>query len=155
MQFVSRPLILRAVVGAALLAGTAGVLADDPQPAIEENYDYPGSDRILEERGVLLRKGDGHILLVDCKSGAGFAEVWSRSKGQFCFRISGAAGYLTMELPEVYLIGGGSTHTVQATVTIDGNAKTVQAPKGKWLSVGEGADPESSPATLLEFRASA
>jgi hypothetical protein len=155
MRFLSRSLILAVVSGAASFAGIPGALADDPQPPIEENYAYPGADALFRERRIRLRKGDGHILLVDCNGGTGFAQVWSRSKGQLCFRIRGTAGYLIMELPEVYLIAGGNDHTIQATVTVGGNAETVQVQKNEWISVGEGADPESSPATLLEFRASA
>jgi hypothetical protein len=158
MRFLSRSLILAVVSGAASFAGIAGIagaLADDPQPPIEENYAYPGADEIFRQRGIRLQKGDGHILLVDCNSGTGFAQVWSRSKGQLCFRIRGTTGYLTMKLPEVYLIAGGNDHSIQATVTVDGNAETVQVQKNEWISVGEGADPESRPATLLEFRASA
>jgi hypothetical protein len=94
-------------------------------------------------------------LLVDCKSGSGLAEVWSRSKGQFCFRITGTLGSLTLDLPEVYVIKGGSNQTIQATVTVDGKAETVPVRPNTWTSVGEGADPKSGPATLLEFRASA
>jgi hypothetical protein len=40
-------------------------------------------------------------------------------------------------------------------VTIEGNVGTVQVPKNTWTPVGEGTDPESRPATLLEFRAAA
>jgi hypothetical protein len=143
------------VCGAALFANTPGALADDPQPRIEENYDYPRAEEIAQERGIRLHKGDGHILLVDCNSATGLAEVWSRSKGQFCFRINGTIGSLTMELPEVYVIKGGSSHTIRATVTVDGKVETVPVQRNRWTPLGEGADPESRPATLLEFRASA
>jgi hypothetical protein len=161
--FRTRPLILRLVSGAVLFAGIPGALADDSQlriladasqPRIEENYDYPAAEKILQERGIRLRKGDGHILLVDCNGGTGLAEVWSR-KGRFCFRITETVGTLTLDLPEVYLIKGGSQHTIEATVTVDGTVKTVPVPTNTWTSVGEGADPKSGPATLLEFRASA
>jgi hypothetical protein len=154
MAFLFR-LILGVVSAALLLASIPGAMAEDAQPRIEENYDYPGADRIFQERAILLRKGDGHILFVDCNSGSDLVRVWSRSKGQLCFRISGTTGYLTMELPEVYLISGGSDHTIQATVTIEGNVGTVQVPKNTWTPVGEGADAESRPAALLEFRATA
>jgi hypothetical protein len=152
--FRSRPLILGLVSGAVLFASTPGALAEDSQPRIEENYDYPGAEKILQERGIRLRKGDGHILLVDCNGGTGLAEVWSR-KGRFCFRITETVGTLTLDLPEVYLIKGGSQHTIEATVTVDGTVKTVPVQTNTWTSVGEGADPKSGPATLLEFRASA
>jgi hypothetical protein len=154
MAFLFR-LILGVVSAAVLLASIPGAMAEDAQPPIEENYDYPGADKILQERGILLRKGDGHILLADCNSGSGLVRVWSRSKGQLCFRISGTTGYLTMDLPEVYLISGGTDHAIQATVTIEGNVSTVQVQKNTWTPIGEGTNPESAPAALLEFRAAA
>jgi hypothetical protein len=76
-RFLSRSLILGLVSGAALFASTFGALADNPQPPIEENYDYPGAEKIFQERGIRLRKGDGHILLVDYSSGTGLADSTS------------------------------------------------------------------------------
>jgi hypothetical protein len=151
----SRLLIFGLVSGTVLFDDAPGVPADEILPGIEEDYDYPQAEKILEERGIRLGKGDGHIVLVDCATGAGLVEVWSRSKGQFCFRIVGTVGSLSLDLPEVYLIKGGGHHIIQATVTVGGQVKTVPVRANTWTSVGEGADAESGPATLLEFRASA
>ena len=153
VRAISRIFSAGVAIFVAMFVGTTAAVADDPQPPIEETYDYPGADQIFQERGIRLLKGDGHILLVDCASGTGFAEVLSSSKGQFCFRLSGTRGYLTMELPEAYLIKGGSGHTITATVTVDNVVETVQVPKNIWVAVGEGADPENGLATLLELRA--
>ena len=92
-------LLFAAVLGSAGVLASAAVTAhaDDPQqPSLEETYDYPGADAILAGRGIRLIKGDGHITLATCASGTGQAEVWSRSKGQFCFRITGSSGWLTL-----------------------------------------------------------
>jgi hypothetical protein len=148
-------LLFGLVSGAALCASTAAALAADSQPSIEENYDYPAAEKIFQERGIRLHKGDGHILLVDCNSGTGFAEAWSRSKGQLCFQITKTGGYLTMDLPEVYVIKGASNHTIQVTVTVNGKVETIKVQSDRWTPVGEGADEKSSPATLREFRTSA
>lgn len=163
MWLLSRPRVLGALSGAVVFAGTSGfasattrLLAAAPppqlQPGLEENYDYPNAGNLLAEKKLRLLKGDGHILLVDC-GGADLVEVLSRSGGRFCFQVKGAQGYLTLELPETYLIKGGN-HPLTAKVTIDGETKTVTVKKNEWAPVGEGSSPNSGPATLLEIRSS-
>lgn len=163
MWLLSRPRVLGVLGGAVVLAGLSGfasantrLLAADPppqlQPGIEENYDHPNADNILAERSIRLLKGDGHILLVECDS-ADVVEVLSRRSGKFCFQVKGAQGYLTLELPETYLIKGDN-HSLAAKVTIDGKTETVAVKKNQWTPVGEGSSPNSGPATLLEIRAS-
>lgn len=131
------------------------VPAADTPPSIVEDYSYPGAAEILAQRGLKLIKGDGHILLADCVTGAGQAEVWSRTKGHFCFRVTGSAGLLTMEVPEAYLLVGAGGHTIAAKVVVDGVTSSVAVGKGEFRGIGEGGDPDSGPATLLEFRATA
>jgi hypothetical protein len=123
-----------------------------PQPGLEEDYDYPSADSIFAARGVRLLKGNGHLLLVEC-GGAGLVEVLSRSKGKVCFRVKGAKGLLTLELPETYLIKGDN-HTLSVKVIVAGETQTVAVKPDEWVPVGEGTSPESAPATLLEIRAS-
>src|SRR3982751_1330666 len=63
-------------VGATLFGAAAGAVADDPKKAgqggadeptsIVETFDYPGAEQILADRDILLKKGDGHLLLTDC-----------------------------------------------------------------------------------------
>jgi len=157
----NRFLPLVAVISASAFLLTApaqvagGAPADDTPPPIVEDYSYPGADRILAERGLKLIKGDGHILLADCAAGTGQAEVWSRTKGNFCFKVSGASGWLTMEVPEAYLLVGAGGHTIAAKVVVDGVTSSVAVGKGEFRGIGEGGDPNSGPATLLEFRATA
>ncbi|MFD5092504.1 hypothetical protein ACFWMR_18010 [Amycolatopsis thailandensis] len=156
-----RILPLVAVVSAAafLSAGAAesaiGAPTDDLPPAIVEDYSYPDAAKILAERGIKLIKGDGHILFADCAAGTGQAEVWSRTKGHLCFKISGATGLLTMEVPEAYLITGAGAHTIVADIVVDGVPSTVTVAKGEFRGIGEGSDPNSGPATLLEFHSAA
>ncbi|WP_158888833.1 hypothetical protein [Amycolatopsis anabasis] len=136
-----------------MLSGNVSSAEDTPPPT-EENYDYPGAEKIFQERGILLRKGDGHILLVDCGNRNDLVEAWSRSKGRFCFQVSGSTGYLSMELPQAYLLKADS-HVIQATITIKDRTDSVTVPKTEFKSIGEGADPNSPPATLLELKATA
>ncbi|GAA2920259.1 hypothetical protein GCM10020221_15590 [Streptomyces thioluteus] len=51
---------------ASAAAGAAAV--DDEMPFAVEKFEYPGAAKILQERGITLRKGDGRILLADCSA---------------------------------------------------------------------------------------
>ncbi|RKT87326.1 hypothetical protein SAMN05421805_1334 [Saccharopolyspora antimicrobica] len=124
-----------------------------PAPAVEE-YNYPGADQIFAERGIRLIKGDGHIVLADCKSSDPMIKVESVTLPTSCFRVIGAQGWLTVEIPRVYLIRGGE-HNVSARITVNGKTEAVDIPPGGHKPVGEGsAPPGDSPATLVELQAS-
>ncbi len=164
MWLLSRPRVLG---GAVVLAGLSGfasatprLLAADPppqlQPGIEENYDYPYADNIFAEKGLRLLKGDGHILLADCGSADVVRVLSFSSRGELCFQVKGAQGYLTLELPKTYLIKDdrGDNHSLSAKVTVDGKTESVAVKKNEWTPVGQGRSPTSGPATLLEIRAS-
>jgi hypothetical protein len=149
----SLTLFTAVVVGGVAAASVAavGAPADETQPSLVETYSYPGAEQILAEKGIKLIKGDGHIVLAECVSGTGQAEVWSRSKGHICFEARGAAGLLTMEIPEAYLILGAGGHTIQATVVIDGVTSSVTVLKNEFRGIGE-SGPGGKPAVLLELR---
>lgn len=125
---------------------------DRVQPGIEEDFTYPGADKIFAERGIRLLKGDGHILLVECDNSAGLVKVWSPfSTEPSCFRVIRAPGLLTLELPEVYGIRAGQ-QSLAAVVTINGTTETISVEQERWAPVGVGAN--MAPATLIELRAS-
>lgn len=144
---------------AAAIAGSVGAYAsaqstsaaDEQQPLVE-NFDYPGADRVLAERGITLLKGDGHILLVDCATNATgqIALRSSRHAGPICFQVTGSTGWLSMSIPEVYSIRGDGNHAGEATITTDegGTTSKTTVNKNAWtpINAGEGA-------TLLELRA--
>ncbi|MET8750872.1 hypothetical protein ABZW32_12350, partial [Streptomyces sp. NPDC004667] len=64
------------------------VAEDGPGYAIED-FGYPNADKILAERGITLKRGDGHIVLADCGSATDLLEVWSRANEKICFRVTG------------------------------------------------------------------
>ena len=137
-----------------LFAGTganAATAVDDTPPPIVETYDYPGAEQIFAERGIRLLKGDGHILFADCGSGGNLVEVWSRTaQTPFCFRITGAQGFLSLSLARVYLIKGDD-HVLRATMLIKDAPAIIDVAKNQWTSVGEGADPQNGPSALVEL----
>ncbi|GHF79674.1 hypothetical protein GCM10017566_62330 [Amycolatopsis bartoniae] len=97
-------------------------------------------------------------MLADCASGTGLLQVHaynsadhSSDPSHYCFKVTGSSGYLRIEVPYAYQIRGDD-HTVEATVTINGEDSTVAVAKNSWTGIGEGAG--TDPATLVELRAS-
>ncbi|MEV6358651.1 hypothetical protein AB0M40_38945, partial [Streptomyces hydrogenans] len=60
-------------------AGNTEAVADAAPGYAVENYDYPNADKILAEKNIVLKRGDGHIVLADCAGETGLLEVWARS----------------------------------------------------------------------------
>jgi hypothetical protein len=128
-----------------------------------EEFDYPGAADILKTKNVVLRKGDGHIPLIDCSTPAsdslGRIEVESsRMDGgpnRLCFSVKGQSAWLTMEVPIVYSIdardaGTGTSATADLT-TDDGKHTTVPLSPTNSTPVGSGK-PGGEPTVLMELR---
>lgn len=130
----------------------ATAAADDLPPFAVEDFDYPGADRILEERGFLLKRGDGHIVLADCGSQGDLMEFSVRTLGRVCFRVTGDEGYLSLELPSVYGVRTGDSTTTHLTLTADNEEQTYEIPANTPEAIGEIDDPEGRPHTLIEIR---
>jgi hypothetical protein len=129
-------------------ADAVPVSADAPGYAVED-FAYPGADEILEERGIVLKRGDGHIVLTDCGS-PGLLELWARDHSdRICFRVTGDEGYLSLELPAVYAIRGND-YTTTANMTVEGEEKSFTIPANEWTPVGESTDP-GRPHLLVEL----
>ncbi|MCO1577894.1 hypothetical protein M8C13_19250 [Crossiella sp. SN42] len=151
--------------GVAVLASGVGLVAasaqqgdqPDKQPSSVESFGYPGAAKVLAQRGIKLLKGDGHIMLAACGA-PGLIEVRSTSvpgdkdpdPGHFCFTVTGATGWLTLNIPNAYQIKGND-HSVTATVTVKDKTSTVPVERNGWTGIGLGSGPD--PATLLELRA--
>ncbi|WP_344290672.1 hypothetical protein [Streptomyces synnematoformans] len=163
MRLIRRALItgiVAAVVAAAYaVAAPAGqqnvshtpAAAGDPGYAVED-FAYPGADRIQQERGILLKRGNGHIVLAPACAD-GLLRVWARGKPEYCFKVTGDTGYLSLDLPAVYTVRGIDYDTT-LTMTVDDETKTYDIPRNQWEAVGEGTDPERRDHTLVEIRTS-
>lgn len=133
---------------------TVTVADDQPGYAVED-YLYPNADKIKEETGIVLKRGDGHITLATCDSATGLLEVWSRTKDRVCFRTVGTSGYLSLEIPSVFAVKGSAAHTADVTLTAAENAsQEVEVPKDTWTPVGEATDPQTREFALVEIRTS-
>ncbi|MEV5533360.1 hypothetical protein [Streptomyces prunicolor] len=134
-------------------AGTSAAVADSAPGYAVENFDYPQADKILAEKNIVLKRGDGHITLADCVSGTGQLEVQARDKSKVCFDVKGNSGWLTLELPSVYLIRGND-YTTEAEMTVGAEEQSYDITKNAWTPVGESADDQAREWTLLELRTS-
>ncbi|MFI5986088.1 hypothetical protein ACIBEA_35170 [Streptomyces sp. NPDC051555] len=132
--------------------GTELTSAADEGPGYAiEDFAYPNADKILAERGITLKRGDGHILLADCASATDLLEVWSRSNEKICFRVTGNSGYLTLEIPAVFAVKGNS-YATRVDMTTGTDEKTYDVNKNAWTPVGESADDQGRDFMLMEIR---
>ncbi|MGW3182883.1 hypothetical protein ACWDD9_26750 [Kitasatospora sp. NPDC001119] len=144
-------------------ASTAGAAAadDTPPPAVED-FAYPNADKIFQERGIRLKSGDGHILLVTCDGRPGLIQVRARGNavtdpvgnGQFCFQVSGPTGRLSLEIPSVFMVMGND-YAVRLDMRTGTENKSFDVKKNIWTSVGESTDPQGRLFSLLEITATA
>ncbi|GGQ27816.1 hypothetical protein [Streptomyces roseolilacinus] len=108
-------------------------------PLALEGYTYPGASRILQERGITLKRGDGNITLVPCVQ-AWNIKIESRlDNGGYCFNATAQSGYLTLELPDAWGVWT-ENHPVQATLTAAGAETVVDVPANHYQPVGETGD---------------
>ncbi|MDH2392053.1 hypothetical protein QCN29_25375 [Streptomyces sp. HNM0663] len=121
-------------------SGEAATSELPPYPV--EDFSYPDADRIQAELGLVLKRGDGHITLADCSSASGLLEVYSRTKGKICFRVTGKSGHLSLEIPTVYGVRGGASHQTDVTLTAEGSEQNISVASSEWKAVGETADPQ-------------
>ncbi|MEU3403113.1 hypothetical protein ABZ766_04035 [Streptomyces sp. NPDC006670] len=132
-------------------ASAMGSVADEGPGYAIEDFGYPNADKILAERGITLKRGDGHIVLADCASATDLLEVWSRANDKICFRVTGTSGYLTLEIPAVFAVKGNS-YAAQVDMTTGTEQKKFDVNKNAWTPVGESADEQGRDFMLLEIR---
>ncbi|MGY4645845.1 hypothetical protein [Cellulomonas sp. URHB0016] len=156
------PVIVAGVV-VVLNGGGAAVAAGEPgtevQSSLVEDFAYPGADVILAEHGLKVFKGDGHIEVVSSGEpcAPGLIQVESMPDvepylGYFCFATSGARGFLTLEVPNTFLLRGGDK-PVKATAKLPGEAlETYAVPANASVAVDPGDGAETPQAILVELR---
>jgi hypothetical protein len=138
-----------------LLGGGSAAQAQDAQPALVEPFDYPNAAAIEAARGIKLKRGDGRILFAECVDGANQLKVESTAfpagRNAFCFRVAGARGSVTMELPEAYLVHGNDYDVVATWRSEDGKVHNTEIRKNAPTAIGEGVT--GTPGALIEFTA--
>ncbi|MGW2615062.1 hypothetical protein [Streptomyces sp. NPDC001500] len=127
-------------------------VADEAPGFAVEDFDYPNADRILTEKNIRLKRGDGHIVLAPCVSGTGQLEVYARGRtDRICFRVTGDSGRLTLEIPSVYAIRGND-YSTRVDMAAGAEEKSFDIAKNVITAVGEAADPDGRDFTLWEIR---
>lgn len=134
-------------------SGPATTVADEAPGYAVEDFGYPNADKILAEKNIVLKRGDGHITLADCVTGTGQLEVQARDRSKVCFDVKGNSGWLTLELPSVYLIKGND-YATEAEMTVGTEEQSFDIAKNAWTPVGESTDEQAREWTLLELRTS-
>ncbi len=132
--------------------GMKSIAEEGPGYAIED-FGYPNADKILAERKITLKRGDGNIVLADCGGATDLLEVWSREKDKVCFRATGTKGYLALEIPAVFAVKGNN-YAAEVDMTVGGEQKTFTVNKNAWTPVGESADEQGRDFMLMEIRTS-
>ncbi|MGM1065765.1 hypothetical protein, partial [Saccharothrix sp. Mg75] len=172
MKSWSRAVVTALAAGAVVSGGVFAAQADqtiaaDEQQSLVEDFAYPGRDRIEVEDNVKLVSGDGHVIYADCSQPPSgpvqLIEVYSsdlsvgmQEDGRVCFKVTGASGYLTLMLPDVFEIRGdgrapGAGHKGTAEVIGEsGQRKTVELDPDGSAQVGIGV-PGGEPSTLLRL----
>ncbi|MGW0937810.1 hypothetical protein [Streptomyces sp. NPDC002666] len=123
-------------------------LTDSAMPSTVETFQYPGASRILTERGITLKRGDGHITLTDCASPYDIKIESRLNNDGFCFKVTSTSAYLAMELPDAYAIWT-EDHPVHATLTAEGDVTTLDVPRNDFVPVGEGDSPTGAKRSVL------
>ncbi|MET7736555.1 hypothetical protein ABZT02_35150 [Streptomyces sp. NPDC005402] len=140
--------------GASQEANPAALVAGENPGYAVEDFNYPLADKILAEKNIVLKRGDGHITLADCASGTGLLEIMARDKAdKICFKVVGDSGWLTLEIPAVYAVKGND-YTTAVDMSVGTEEKSFDIAKNSWTPVGEAADPDGRDHMLVEIRSS-
>ncbi|GAB3007162.1 hypothetical protein GCM10023080_086010 [Streptomyces pseudoechinosporeus] len=140
----------------AVIAGgqPAGAPADpvaDAAPGYAvEDYNYPNADKILAEQGIVLKRGDGHIVLADCASSDNLLRFLARDREDVCFKVTGDGGFLTLELASVHGVKTDDSGNTHLEMTAEDDQVEYDIPADTWEGVGESVDGREH--VLVEIR---
>jgi hypothetical protein len=129
---------------------TAEPVADTAPGYAVEDYNYPNADKILAEQGIVLKRGDGHIVLADCASEANLLKFLARDQGEVCFKVTGDEGFLTLELNSVHGVRTDASANTHLEMTAEGDQVEYDVPANTWEGVGESVDGREH--VLVEIR---
>ncbi|MGW5399377.1 hypothetical protein [Streptomyces sp. NPDC003952] len=163
MRLSSRLLAMGLATSAVLACGVAyaadpgatpkGITAQagsSEMPYAVEDFAYPNAEKILAEKNLKLKRGDGNIVLAECGSDPDLLKFIGRDRDDFCFRVTGRTGFLTLEVPAVTGVQS-KDQAAQVDMTVDGETKSYEVPKNSWKGVGETIDPESREHVLVKI----
>ncbi|MCY0936901.1 hypothetical protein OTB74_22470 [Streptomyces sp. H34-S4] len=129
---------------------TAEPVADTGPGYAVEDYNYPNADKILAEQGILLKRGDGHIVLADCRSEENLLKFLARDRADVCFKVTGDKGFLTLELKSVHGVRTDDSGSTHLAMTAENDRVEYDIPAKTWEGVGESVDGREH--VLVEIR---
>ncbi|MER7741224.1 hypothetical protein ABTX34_23345 [Streptomyces sp. NPDC096538] len=137
-----------ALAWAVLAQGPAGAASGPSAEAVAdaapgyavEDYAYPNADTILAEHDVLLKRGDGHIVLTDCAAGGNLLQFLTRDHDDVCFEVTADEGFLTLELPAVHGVKTEDSANTHLEMTAEDDQVEYDIPANTWEGVGESVD---------------
>ncbi|MDT0615316.1 hypothetical protein [Streptomyces lancefieldiae] len=140
-----------AATGSGTSPTAAQAAAAEQPPYAVEDFQHPGADRILAEKGITLHRGDGHVFFAECDGSPEQIQVWTRksSEGTYCFQTTSTTGFLSVEVPEVYALQTEET-AIHAELSAEGKTQEIDLTKNDFQGVGEGVG--GAPTVLLELR---
>ncbi|WP_433401435.1 hypothetical protein [Streptomyces sp. CA-146814] len=130
--------------------------AADMTSAVED-FIHPNAERILQDRKIVLKRGDGNIMLKPGNGEGGMnaclgaKEVWVESRldiNGYCFVTTGTTGHLAMEIPDAFFLWT-QDRAMQATVTFEGKETIYKAPKNDVTGIGETDSPGGEKRSVL------
>ncbi|MFJ8437243.1 hypothetical protein ACIQ9P_38725 [Kitasatospora sp. NPDC094019] len=128
-------------------------------PTAVEDFLHPGAGRLLEQQKITLKQGDGRIRLKEepviatrtsCDAHNEIFVESSLAERGYCFTVDGTAGYLAMELPDVYMIWT-EARAVTARVVAGDRVTQVNVRPKSVTPVGQGVPGQAS-TVLVELR---
>ncbi|MEU0577531.1 hypothetical protein ABZ465_09555 [Streptomyces griseoincarnatus] len=125
--------------GGAAGSPAEAVAGDAPGYAVED-YAYPNADTILAEQDIVLKRGDGHIVLADCAAGADLLRFLARDREDVCFEVTADTGFLTLELPAVHGVKTDDSANTHLEMTAEDDQVEYDIPADTWAGVGESVD---------------
>ncbi|MFF3013703.1 MULTISPECIES: hypothetical protein [unclassified Streptomyces] len=129
---------------------TAGPVAETGPGYAIEDYNYPNADKVLAEQGIVLKRGDGHIVLADCRSEENLLKFLARDRADVCFKVIGDEGFLTLELKSVHGVRTDDSGNTHLAMTAENDRVEYNIPAKTWEGVGESVDGRDH--VLVEIR---
>ncbi|MGA5767668.1 hypothetical protein ACPC36_09335 [Streptomyces pseudogriseolus] len=136
-----------ALAWAVLAHGNAGAAASPAEAVVDaapgyavEDYAYPDADRILAEQDIVLKRGDGHIVLAECTDSTYLLRFLARDREDVCFQVTADTGFLTLELPAVHGVKTDDSANTHLEMTVEDEQVEYDIPADTWEGVGESVD---------------
>ncbi|MCX4960160.1 hypothetical protein [Streptomyces virginiae] len=127
-----------------------GPVADSGPGYAVEDFNYPNAEKVLAETGIVLKRGDGNIVLADCASGQNLLRILARDRADVCFKVTGDAGFLALELKSVHGVRTNDVKNTHLEMTAADDRVKYDIPAKTWEGVGESVDGRDH--VLVEIR---